>query len=154
MCWSFWITMAAAFGLGALGGVHVPINGALSPRLHSTRVATFAFYGVAFGGATVICLLAWDARSLLALRDVPLWYYNAGLISVIVVGGSTYLVSQIGAVNLFVMMFSAQMSVRMVISHYGWFDTPHHPVHRAGRGRAAVGGNGVDGAGLSAASRR
>ena len=129
MGFNFWILMAAAFALGALGGVHVPMNGALSLRLHSTLVATFAFYGVAFAGATVICLLAWDAAPFLALREVPVWYYSAGLISVVVVGGSTYLVSRIGAVNLFVMMFSAQMSVRMVISHFGWFDTPVHPVH-------------------------
>jgi hypothetical protein len=33
---------------GALGAIHVPINGALGARIQSTAVATFTFHGVAF----------------------------------------------------------------------------------------------------------
>lgn len=124
----FALQMGLAFVLGALGGVHIPMNGALSVRLGSSLMATWAFYGVAFLAASVLCLIQADGRALLALRHAPLWYYSAGLISLAVVGGSTYLVTRIGAVNLFVMIFTAQMSVRMVISHFGWFGSPVSPL--------------------------
>jgi transporter family-2 protein len=120
--------MALAFGLGALGGIHIPMNGALSLRIGSSLFATWIFYGVAFAAASVLCLIQWDARAVLALRHAPLWYYMAGLISLAVVGGQTWLITRIGAINLFVMIFTAQMTVRMVISHFGWFGSPVSPV--------------------------
>ncbi len=118
----------AAVAVGGLGGIHVPINGALGARIQSALVATLTFYGIAFIVTSLACLAVWDRQPFLALKTVPPWYFIAGVISVIVVGGSTFLIPRIGAFNVFVLAVSAQMVVRMVISHYGWFESPVFPI--------------------------
>lgn len=115
--------------VGILGGIHVPINGALGKSIDSTLVATFTFYGIAFLVISLACAVSWDAAPWLALRSAPRWYFIAGAISVVVVGSSTFLIPRIGAVNLFVVVLSLQMISRMVISHFGWLDSPVSPIN-------------------------
>lgn len=110
--------------VGILGGIHVPINGALGSRINSTLVATFTFYGIAFLLIALLCLIFREREAFLALRDAPRWYFLAGAISVVVVGTSTFLIPRIGAINLFVIVLSLQMTSRMVISHFGWLESP------------------------------
>ena len=117
-----------AIAVGVLGGIHIPINGALGARLDSTPVATFAFYGVAFGLISLVCLITWDRAAFTALASMPRWYYSAGVISVLVVAGSTFLIPRLGAVNLFVVGVTAQLLVRMIVSHFGWLESPVSPV--------------------------
>jgi transporter family-2 protein len=58
---------------------------------------------------------------------MPRWYYSAGFISVLVVALSTFLIPRLGAVNPFVVGMMAQLLVRMVVSHYGWLESPVSP---------------------------
>ncbi|MEZ4622879.1 MAG: DMT family transporter [Caldilineaceae bacterium] len=114
---------------GALGAIHVPINGALAVRIQSTAAATFTFYGVAFLLIAVVTLLTtgWETFSLLG--SVPVWLYLVpGAISVLVVGSSTFLMPRLGAVNVFVITVFAQTTVRVLISHYGWLASPVDPI--------------------------
>ena len=117
----YWLLAVAA---GSLGGIHVPINGALGARINSPLVATFTFYGVGFAIITALCLIRWDRAAFQALATVPKWYFVAGVISVLSVGSSTFLIPRVGAVNLFVVVVASQMTVRMFISHYGWLESP------------------------------
>ena len=66
---TFYILLAIA--AGALGAIHVPINGALSMKIQSTLVATFAFYGVAFLLIAVASLLLEERSTFAALLTVP-----------------------------------------------------------------------------------
>ncbi len=123
-----WLLVLAGIA-GVLGGIHVPINGALSTRIESTFVATFTFYGVAFVLIGLLNVLTFDRESFKALAEVPIWYYIVpGVISVIVVGANTFLIPRLGAANVFVVTVSAQLVVRTTISHFGWLDTPTNPV--------------------------
>jgi len=114
---------------GTLGGIHVPINGALGERIQSTLIATLAFYGVAFTLIAAVSAVVGDREALSALLTVPRWYFVAGLISVIVVGTSTYLIPRLGALNVFVIFVGAQLLVRMVLSHFGWLQSPISPIN-------------------------
>ena len=109
---------------GILGGIHVPINGALGARIHSPLVATFSFYGIGFLVIALVCAVTYDRAAFSALATAPRWYFVAGVISVLVVSTNTYLIPRIGAVNLFVVVLSLQLIARMVISHFGWLDSP------------------------------
>lgn len=126
---SMTLYVAIAIFTGALGAIHVPINGALAARIQSTAVATFMFYGVAFliiGGVT---LLTADREAVRQLGQVPVWLYLVpGAISVVVVGSSTFLMPRLGAVNVFVITVFAQTFVRVMISHYGWLASPVDPI--------------------------
>ena len=83
---AFYLLLSIA--VGALGAVHVPINGALGARIQSTVAATLVFYGVAFTVTALLALFAADRSALRALPHVPSWYLVLpGLISVAVVGG-------------------------------------------------------------------
>ena len=115
---------------GALGAIHVPINGALGARIQSTAVATFTFYGVAFLIIALVVLLPSDRESLGQLADVPVWLYLVpGIISVVVVASGTFLMPRLGAVNVFVITVFAQTLVRVVISHHGWLASPVDPIN-------------------------
>jgi len=121
--------VAIAIFTGALGAIHVPINGALAVRIQSTAVATFTFYGVAFLIIAVVTLLTADREMIYQLGRVPVWLYLVpGAISVLVVGSSTFLMPRLGAVNVFVITVFAQTTVRVVISHYGWLASPVDPI--------------------------
>ena len=114
---------------GALGAVHVPINGALGARIQSTAVATFMFYGVAFLIIASVTLLTTERESIRQLARVPVWLYLVpGIISVVVVASGTFLMPRLGAVNVFVITVFAQTLVRVVISHYGWLASPVDPI--------------------------
>lgn len=114
--------------VGALGGIHIPISGAMGHRIGSTLVAIFVFFGVAFSLAAIGAFIQMDRGAFAGLRSVPWWYFLAGVISVVVVGGSTFLIPRIGAVHLFVMVFTAQLIVRSIISHFGWLESPVSPI--------------------------
>ena len=121
------------FGLallvGALGAVHVPINGSLGVRLGSSLVATLTFYAVALGAITLLNLAFFDRQAFANLARVPTWnWLLPGLISVAVVGANTYLIPRLGAVNVFVVAIGAQVVVRTVLSHFGLLDSPVDPV--------------------------
>lgn len=114
---------------GALGAIHVPINGALGARIQSTAVATFTFYGVAFLIIACITLLTAERESIRHLSRVPVWLFLVpGIISVVVVASGTFLMPRLGAVNVFVITVFAQTLVRVVISHYGWLASPVDPI--------------------------
>ena len=115
---------ALAVMVGMLGGIHIPMNGGLGAKLGSPWVATFVFYGIAFLLIGVFNLIKWEADAWAALPSAPRWYLLAGVISVVVVGTSTYLIPRIGAVNLFVVVLAMQMQARMIISHFGWLESP------------------------------
>ncbi len=121
--------VALAILTGALGAIHVPINGALSIRIQSTAVATFTFYGVAFLIIAGITLLTTEREAIRQLGRVPVWLYLVpGITSVVVVAAGTYLMPRLGAVNVFVITVFAQTLVRVVISHYGWLSSPVDPI--------------------------
>lgn len=114
---------------GALGAIHVPINGALGARIQSTAVATFTFYGVAFLIIAAITLLTSERQSLRKLEGVPVWLYLVpGIISAVVVFSGTFLMPRLGALNVFVITVFAQTVVRVVISHHGWLASPVDPI--------------------------
>jgi transporter family-2 protein len=114
---------------GALGAIHVPINGALGARIQSTAVATFTFYGVAFLIIACVTLLTTERESIRQLARVPVWLYLVpGIISVVVVASGTFLMPRLGAVNVFVITVFAQTLVRVAISHYGWLASPVDPI--------------------------
>ena len=121
--------VAIAIFTGALGAIHVPINGALGARIQSATVATFTFYGVAFLIIAGVTLLTTDRESIRQLGRVPVWLYLVpGAISVLVVASGTFLMPRLGAVNVFVITVFAQTLVRVVISHYGWLASPVDPI--------------------------
>jgi len=118
-----------ALVVGALGGVHVPINGALGARLDSAVFATLVFYTVALVTTGVVALFTVERSSIASLASTPAWLYVLpGLISVAVVGSSTWLIPRLGAVNVFVLAVCAQTVVRVVISHFGWLSSPVDPI--------------------------
>jgi transporter family-2 protein len=45
-----------------------------------------------------------------------------------VVSSNTFLIPRIGAVNMFVVVLSFQLVSRMVISHFGWLESPVGPI--------------------------
>jgi len=127
MSMQYWIYIGWALVIGMLGGIHVPINGALGKAINSTLVATLTFYGIGFALAATACLIWFDRMPFLALRTVPRWYFLAGVISVVVVGSSTFLIPRIGAITLFVIVLTMQLVSRSVISHFGWLESPVMP---------------------------
>ena len=123
----FWFALAIVAGI--LGSIHVPLNGALSVRIQSTMVATLTFYGVAFLSIASISFFLAPRSSLQSLLETPAWYYIVpGLISVTVVGTNTFLIPRLGAINLLVITVAAQLLGRIVISHFGLFESPVDPI--------------------------
>lgn len=124
-----WFWFALAIMAGVLGSIHVPLNGALSVKIQSAMVATFTFYGVAFLAIASISFFLAPRAALQSLLEVPGWYYLLpGLISVTVVGANTFLIPRLGAINLLVITVAAQLLGRIIISHFGYLESPIDPI--------------------------
>lgn len=127
---TLWTAYALAVLIGALSGIHIPLNGALGQSIGSPLVATIVLYLIAL---TLCFGVAWvvpdSGRAFLALGAAPKSYLLAGVFDAVIVVGSTALIARLGAAQMLVVLLSAQFAVRIAVTHWGWFGLPQHPVN-------------------------
>lgn len=116
--------MMAAFFLGALMTVYLPMNSAVSRWVGSPVTASVIFFSVALVTALIIFVFAGAYDTVSRIRDVPLHLYVAGIISVLMIVGTTFLIPKIGARQFFILLVSGQVIMALVVSHLGILESP------------------------------
>jgi transporter family-2 protein len=114
--------------LGVVLTVHLSMNGKVGAVIGNARVANALFWCIGALGAVVIGLTGWEQRALAPLKQINPILLTAGLMGACLVFAIAWLIPQIGAGKLMIMLLSGQIIGGLVLSHYGWLGSPLEPV--------------------------
>ena len=131
----FILFVLAAFSMGIITTVYLPMNSSVAKYVGSPIVANVAFFLVALL-TTLVALSAtlWLApnieglQTVQKLRTVPTYLYLGGACSALFILGTTVLIPRLGANIFFVLFVSGQVVMAVIISHFGLLESPKDPI--------------------------
>lgn len=114
--------------LGVILTVHLAMNGAVGAAIGNPRVGNAVFWCIGAVMALVIGATGWQSGALSGLRSVNPVMLTAGAMGASLVFGIAWIIPQIGAQHMTVMLLTGQILSAMVLSHFGWLGSPVQPV--------------------------
>ena len=114
--------------LGVILTVHLAMNGAVGAAIGNPRVGNALFWCIGAVMALVIGATGWQAGALSGLGRVNPLMLTAGAMGASLVFGIAWIIPQIGAQHMTVMLLTGQILSAMVLSHFGWLGSPVAPV--------------------------
>ena len=120
--------MAFWYVLGLLAGAAQTVQGAVNAQLRaavqSPLWATLLSFLV--GTAGLAALVAVSRAPLPAQWPARAWVWSGGLLGVVYIFSAIVLVPRLGAATMMGLFIAGQMSVALVLDHYGWIGLPRH----------------------------
>ena len=118
-----------AMAMGAAISIYLPMISASARIMGGAPLGNVPFFLVAFITSVAIAAGTTDfAGGLGKLGDVPKWMFVAGVISALMIIGTSYLVPRIGTGALFVLLVAGQIIVGAVINQFGLLGVPAQPM--------------------------
>jgi bacterial/archaeal transporter family-2 protein len=114
--------------LGVVLAVHLAMNAKVGAGLNNARVGNALFWCIGAVGAVLIGLTGWRSGALDGLHNVNPILLTAGLFGASLVFGIAWLIPQIGAGPLNILLIGGQIIAGMIMSNYGWLGSPQEPV--------------------------
>jgi len=114
--------------LGVVLTVHLAMNGKVGAVLGNPRVGNALFWCIGAVTAVAIGLSGWQAGALSGLRQVNPVLLTAGAMGASLVFAIAWLIPQIGAGPMTLMLLAGQILSAMTLSHFGWLGSPVQPV--------------------------
>lgn len=114
--------------LGVILTVHLAMNGAVGAAIGNPRVGNAVFWCIGAIMALIIGATGWQAGALSGLGKVNPVMLTAGAMGASLVFGIAWIIPQIGAQHMTVMLLTGQILSAMVLSHFGWLGSPVQPV--------------------------
>jgi transporter family-2 protein len=119
---------AVTMFLGVVLTVHLAMNGKVGAVIGNPRVGNALFWCIGAITALAIGLSGWQAGALGGLRQVNPLLLTAGAMGATLVFGIAWIIPQIGAQQMTVMLLTGQILSAMLLSHFGWLGSPVQPV--------------------------
>ena len=114
--------------LGVVLTVHLAMNGKVGAVISNPRVGNALFWCIGAVTAVAIGLSGWQAGALGSLRQVNPVLLTAGAMGASLVFGIAWLIPQIGAGPMTMMLLGGQILSAMALSHFGWLGSPVQPL--------------------------
>src|SRR5262245_45607618 len=105
--------------LGVVLTVHLAMNGNVGAVLNNQRVGNALFWCIGAVTAVAIGATGWHTGALSGLRQVNPILLTAGAMGATLVFGIAWLIPQIGAQQMTVMLIAGQILSAMALSHFG-----------------------------------
>jgi transporter family-2 protein len=119
---------AVTMFLGVVLTVHLAMTGKVGAVIGNPRVGNALFWCIGAVTALVIGATGWQAGALGGLRNVNPLLLTAGAMGASLVFGIAWIIPQIGAQQMTVMLLTGQILSAMLLSHFGWLGSPVQPV--------------------------
>ena len=113
---------------GVVLTVHLAMNGKVGAVIGNPRVGNAFFWCIGAIMAIVIAATGWQAGALSGLKQVNPVLLTAGAIGATLVFGIAWIIPQIGAGPMTMMLLGGQILSAMVLSHFGWLGSPVQPI--------------------------
>lgn len=114
--------------MGITMSIYLPMNSSVSKYLGSVFAANITFFFVALITSVVLFLMFGEFNTIGRLKDVPVYLYATGIISAVIVLGTTFLIPHFGARKLFILIISGQIIMAIIVSHFGILESPKDQV--------------------------
>ena len=112
------------FVLGIILCLHLAMNGNVGSIVNNPRMGNALFWVIGAITALLIAMTGWDSEFFTRLKEVPLWLLTAGAMGGCLVFAIAWLIPQIGAGPLMIIMLSGQVICGLIFSHYGILGSP------------------------------
>jgi bacterial/archaeal transporter family-2 protein len=110
--------------LGVILAVHLAMNGKVGSAINNPRVANGLFWCIGAVMAMAIGLTGWREGALTPLKDVHPILLTAGALGASLVFAIAWLIPEVGAGPLMIMLLAGQIIGGLVMSHFGWLGSP------------------------------
>ncbi|MGA1179288.1 MAG: DMT family transporter [Marivivens sp.] len=118
-----------ALGMGAAISIYLPMISQSARILGAPVLGNVPFFAIAFLSSVVLVFVTGHELPTMAkLAEVPAWLFIAGVVSALMIFGSSYLVPRIGTGALFVLLVAGQIIIGAVINHYGLLGVPEQSI--------------------------
>jgi transporter family-2 protein len=114
---------------GVVLTVHLAMNGKVGAAIGNPKVGNAMFWVIGAVMALIIGASGWQSGALAGIRQVNPLLLTAGAIGASLVFGIAWIIPQIGAQQMTVMLLTGQIVSAMVLSHFGWLGSPVQPVN-------------------------
>jgi len=133
-----WQLYAFTVIIGVVLTVHLAMNGKVGAAIDNPRVGNAVFWCIGALMALIIGFSGWQSGALQPLSQVNPILLAAGALGATLVFGIAWLIPQIGAGPLTMIMLCGQILGGIVLSHFGWLGSPVKPVNAVNLLGAAV----------------
>lgn len=114
--------------MGIMLAVYLPMNSVVARYLNSPIAASVPFFLIALITSILLLFLSGDSTTLLNIKNVPPYFFLAGFISAFMIIGTTFLIPGLGARQFFIVVLAGQIIMAMVLSHFGFLESPKDPI--------------------------
>ena len=127
--------IAIAFLLGSITPIYLPMNSSVARYVSSPILANLSFFFmallatvIALGVALMVSPGINGVEVFSKFRSVPTYLYLSGVISALLILGTTALIPRLGASTFFVLFVSGQVLMALIVSHFGLLESPQDPI--------------------------
>ena len=110
--------------LGVVLAVHLSMNGKVGSVINNPRVGNALFWCIGAAAALAIGFTGWREGALGPLKDVHPLLLTAGALGASLVFAIAWLIPEVGAGPLMIMLLAGQIIGGLAMSHYGWLGSP------------------------------
>ena len=115
--------------LGVVLAVHLAMNAKVGSAIGNPRVGNAVFWCIGALTAVIIGLTGWKAGALAPLKDVNLILLTAGAFGAMLVFAIVWLIPEIGAGSVMIILLAGQVIGGLAMSHYGWLGSLVEPIN-------------------------
>lgn len=119
---------AGALAIGASFSIYLPMLSQTGRIVGSPALANVPFFLIGATVSAIAFLLTARPSAVTRFVDVPPWLFLAGVVSGIVIVGTTALIPRIGPGVFFVLIVAGQVVMGAIVSHFGVLGSPLDPL--------------------------
>ncbi|WP_236209554.1 DMT family transporter [Pseudomonas tohonis] len=125
---SAWWLLALPFIAGAFLPLQAGINGLLSRQVSSVMSAALISFLVGTVALFAVATVQRELPSFAALKGLTWWHWSGGLLGAVFIATAAFAGPRIGAMLFMALVLAGQLSMALVLDHYGWVGYREAPI--------------------------
>ncbi|MGE8499224.1 MAG: DMT family transporter [Pseudomonas sp.] len=123
-----WWLLALPFVAGACLPLQAGINGQLAKQVSSVLSAALISFSVGTLALLILVLAQREMPGLSALKGLTWWHWSGGLLGVMFIATAAFAGPRVGAVLFMVLVIAGQLSMAVMLDHFGWAGFREAPI--------------------------
>lgn len=120
------LTLLIGLAGGVAVGLQTPLAGAMTQRLGPYSSSLVIHVSGAIISAVLV--ISRGGENIQTWRETPWYMLGAGVFGVILYATFSFTLPRVGAAGALVLLIIAQLTVGMLIDHFGWFGVAIRPI--------------------------
>jgi transporter family-2 protein len=125
---SAWWLLCLPFIAGSFLPLQAGINGQLAKQISSVLAAALISFLVGTLALMLLVLAQREVPTLNALRELNWWHWAGGLLGAVFITTAAFAGPRVGALMFMVLVLAGQLSMAMLLDHFGWAGFREAPI--------------------------